>query len=66
MIVFFNILCEMFDKSLELSFNFPHGVMTKLYCIFDPIFKLLLWQYQKKLNKILDFKKSSIGKKKLF
>ena len=67
MIVFFNNFCETFYKSLELSINFPYNVMTKkLFCIFDPKFKLLLWQNQKSSTKSYYFRKSSICKKWLF
>ena len=67
MIVFFQYFLQNLYNSLECAINFPHGVMTKnrIY-IFDPIFKLLLWQNQKRYTKSYYFRNSSICKKKLF
>ncbi len=48
MIVFFKYFLQNFYNSLECAINFPHSVLTKnRFCIFDPIFELLLWQNQK-------------------
>ena len=48
--VFFLYFLWTFYKSLEFSVNIPHGVKAKKpFCVFYPIFKLILWQNPIKL-----------------
>ncbi len=65
--VFFkNIFFETFTKIENFLSISSWCNDQKLFCIFNPIFKLLLWQKQKSLTKSYYFRKSSICKKWLF
>ena len=67
MIVFFLYFLWNFYKSLERSINFPHDVMTeKLFCFFDPICMLLLWQNKNSYAKLRLLNNLGYVKIKLF
>ncbi len=56
---------KLLQKSIEYSINISCGVVAKNLNIFDPIFKLILWQNQNSYEKTYYFQKSNICKTEL-